>query len=558
MVEISDRSASFGFVSAAGIRQGARALADVGAAAGQRLELTQANLRSQANNLTQLGGRVGQLALAANGIEEARGVVRSQDLSEALQLATRRSMNRMLQAESMVNARMNTGIAGARGDATIATALASSMKLDGPGAAISRVLATALGGGASKAKVTPLSVIANAASAARKQGDIFDRQMPTRVEAQGKATIEVTRRALQAASDQVVIDPNDEDAFIPTVRVVDAGAPSSSNEGFVIKARTGDGGGMIALDLNDPGGEDTRLATVDIEGGDGSDVIFLSGANDARIRAGAGNDLVFADGDTQIFGGAGDDILTGNYVFGEDGDDVLFGNTLAVGGAGRDRITMFSIDPESDGGGLAFGGEGDDVIIGEVSISAEGGEGNDAISLRAGGFANGGSGDDTLTSFGDATLEGGAGKDDILLLSGGKIDAGDGDDDVTATFFSTVAGGKGNDVVRMNTGGVYQFAKGDGSDRVLIGAATTGRIADWGKTNRIELNGFGSADVSVLVSANDILIVPRDATSGDRLSITRTIPGDAIDIVFTKDGKTQTLSVRGETEQLSSITDVLP
>lgn len=558
MVEISDRSASFGFVAAAGIRQGARALADVGAAAGQKIDLTQANLRTQANKLNQLGARVGQLALAANGFEEARGVARSQELSDALQLATRRSMNRMLQAESMVNARMNTGIAGANGEASIAKAVASALKIDGPGAAISRVLATALGGGASKAKITPLSIIANAASAARKQGDIFDRQLPTRVEAQGKATIEVTRRSLEATTDQVVINPNDPDAFIPTVRVVDGGAPSPSNEGFVIKARTGDGGGMIALDLNDPGGQDTRLATADIDGGDGSDVIFLSGANDARIRAGAGNDLVFADGNTQIYGGGGDDILVGNYVFGEDGDDVLFGNTLAVGGAGNDRVTMFSIDPENESGGLAFGGDGDDVIIGEVSISADGGEGNDVISLRAGGFANGGVGNDTLTAFDEATLEGGDGKDDILLLAGGKVDAGEGDDDITATFFSTVSGGRGNDVVRMNTGGVYQFAKGDGSDRVLMGAATTGRIADWGKTNRIELNGFGSGDVDVLVSPNDILIIPRDPTSRDRLSITRTIPGDAVDIVFTKDGKTQTLSVKGTTESLGPLSDVLP
>ncbi len=314
---------------------------------------------------------------------------------------------------------------------------------------------------------------------------------------------------------------------------------------------------MIALDLSDPNGGDTRLATVDIDGGDGSDVIFLSGANDARIRAGAGNDYVTADGNTQIFGGTGDDMLTGNIVFGEEGSDVLFGSTLAIGGVGNDRITMFSLDPENTADGLAFGGDGDDIIIGESRISADGGEGNDAISLRAGGFASGGNGNDTLTAFDEATLEGGAGDDDIMLLAGGKVDAGEGNDQITATFYANVSGGKGDDVVRMNTGGVYQFAKGDGADRVLMGAATTGKVEDWAKTNRIELNGFARGDVDVFVSESDVAIFSRDPASPDRLNVTRLIPGDAIDLVFIKDGKTQTLSIRGNTESLGELRPVI-
>lgn len=565
MVEISDRSSSFGFVSAAGVRRGARALADVSAAAGSKVELTQASLRPQANDLQQLGSRVGQMAVALNGIEEARGIVRTSELSQSLQLATRRAVNRMLQAESLVNARMNTGVIGAPGneERTVASALSSSLRDDTSGGAIARVLANAIGG-ANQKKPTPFSILATAATSSRKLGDIFDRTLPTRVEAQGRATIGIDRRSLQAAADRVVIDPNDPDSFIATARIVDAGRPSRSNEGFIVRASTGPTNGLIAIDLSDPNGEDTRLATADISGGDGSDVIFLSGANDARIRAGGGNDFVVADGNTQIFGGAGDDVLVGNYVFGEDGDDVLFGNTLAMGGAGNDRITMFSIDPENDGDGLAFGGDGDDIIIGEVRISADGGDGNDAISLRAGGFASGGAGNDTLTSFGDATLEGGAGNDDIMLLGTGRIDAGDGDDDITATFYATVKGGKGNDIVRMNTGGIYQYAKGDGFDRVLIGAATTGRLEDWAKTNRVEMSGFARGDVDIFVGENDVTIVsrdpdgPQDPQRRDRLTVTRTLPGDALDIVFTKDGKTQTVSIRGTTQTLGPLNNVLP
>ncbi len=231
MVEISDRSFGYGFVSAAGVRQGARALADVGAAAGQRIDLTQANLRSQAANMQQLGNRVGQLAQAINGVEEARGVIRSQELSDSLQLATRRAVNRMLQAESLTNARRNGAQVGNNPDANIATAIANALRNDDvAGAAIARILSVSAGGGANAPKVTPLTILANAASSARKLGDIFDRQLPTKVEAFGRASVEVSRRALQAQADRVVLNADDPDAFIPTARVVDAGNPSPSNE----------------------------------------------------------------------------------------------------------------------------------------------------------------------------------------------------------------------------------------------------------------------------------------------------------------------------------------
>lgn len=560
MVEISDRSPNSAFVTAAGIRQGARALSQVSQAAGRQVELTQSNLRTQANNLNTLSNRVGQVALAINGIEEARGIIRSEELSDTLLRATKRSVNRLLQVESLANARSGSQPLGLSGGASIADVLSSMTSGDNlPGSSIINALGNALRGGSSK-KPTPVSILATAANASQKFGDIFDRQLPTRVQAQGNATIEVTRRALEAQAGGVVINPDDPDAVLQTVRVVDAGVATRSNEGFVVKARTGDNGGTVVLDLNDPAGQDTRLSTIDVTGGNGSDVIFLSGANNSLVRAGAGNDFVMSDGNGEIYGGSGDDILIGNHVFGEDGNDVLFGNALAMGGAGDDRITMFatgSEDQENPAQGLAFGGDGNDIIIGEAMISADGGDGNDAISLRAGGFAAGGNGNDTLTAFDDATLEGGAGDDDIMLLAGGSVDGGDGKDDITATFYSTVSGGKGDDIVRMNTGGVYQFARGDGVDQVLMGSTLTGQVADWGKTNRIELGGFARGDVDVFVSNNEIQIISRDPNVKDRINLTRSTPGDTVEIVFTKDKKTQTMTVTSTGETLGALTPVL-
>ncbi len=544
MVEISNRALGAGFIAAAGVRRGARTLSELSAAAGREVELTQANLRPQATDFNRVGQRVGQFSVAINGVEEARGIVRSAEVSEALQRANRIAVNRILQAESLANAQASSSVIGTGGTASIAQAVAASVKLEGPGAALANALASMLSGprGAGARKPAPLSIIANAASRLAGQGDIFERTLPTRVQAQGQASVEVARRSLEAREVSLVIDPATPGDTFPIARAADAGRPTSSNEGFVVKARTGDRGGTLVLDLSDPNGEDGRLATVDVTGGEGSDVIMVSGANDAEIRAGGGNDYVLAEGNAVLHGGAGDDILIGNIVYGEDGDDVLFGNALAVGGDGNDRITLFSLDEEAQGG-LAFGGDGDDIIIGESVANADGGQGNDAISLRRGGFAAGGTGNDTLTAFDIATLEGGEGNDDLLLFGGGEADGGAGDDDITAAFFSTVRGGTGNDIVRMNTGGIYRFSKGDGVDRVLMGSPLLGRVEDWGKVNRLEITDYAFADVEVLVSTNEIAIVPRDPTSRDRLVVTRAQPGDPFELTFTKDARTQTVTV---------------
>jgi hypothetical protein len=163
-----------------------------------------------------------------------------------------------------------------------------------------------------------------------------------------------------------------------------------------------------------------------------------------------------------------------------------------------------------------------------------------------------------LTSFDEATLEGGAGDDDILLLASGTVDGGAGKDDITATFYSTVSGGKDNDLVRMNTGGIYRFAKGDGVDQVLMGSALTGQVADRAKVNRIELTDLARGDMDISASNTDVTLISRDPAVRDQINLTRSLPGDRIDIVFTKDGKTQTLSIIGTSQTLSPLTPVLP
>ncbi len=110
---------------------------------------------------------------------------------------------------------------------------------------------------------------------------------------------------------------------------------------------------------------------------------------------------------TRINGSQGNDNLTASEqvrtLFGGDGDDILNGGTIEnanlTGGRGNDQIT---------------GGEG---------ASADGGDGNDVISIASGG-ASGGDGNDVITVAGAGSMSGGAGAD---VMSGGIGSAASGD-----------------------------------------------------------------------------------------------------------------------------------
>jgi Ca2+-binding RTX toxin-like protein len=130
----------------------------------------------------------------------------------------------------------------------------------------------------------------------------------------------------------------------------------------------------------------------------------------------AGNDSFDGKrGNDLLDGGAGNDVLDGGS-----GQDTLFG------GAGNDRLTLDS------GGGLLDGGAGNDTLTisdsrDDVDVVADGGDGDDALSLFGNGPAHGtanisgGNGNDTIT-FGNSydkpvnwIVNGGAGVDTFVL-----------------------------------------------------------------------------------------------------------------------------------------------
>ncbi len=234
-----------------------------------------------------------------------------------------------------------------------------------------------------------------------------------------------------------------------------------------------------------------NTALIQVFGIGDNDTVTLNQANGALPRA-------------NVFGGAGNDVLTGgaggDLLFGQSGNDTLRGLggfDLMFGGTENDTITGGDADD------LAFGEGGDDRMIwnpGDDTDLNEGGAGNDRVEVNGGGGAevftttangtrvrfdrldpapfaidigtsenlvlNANGGTDRFSATGNLaaliklTVDGGAGDDTIA--GGNGIDmllGGDGND--------FVDGQQGNDVAFQGSGDdTFQWDPGDGSDTV--------------------------------------------------------------------------------------------
>ena len=132
-------------------------------------------------------------------------------------------------------------------------------------------------------------------------------------------------------------------------------------------------GGAVAITGGRPTVANTAL--MQVFGTGGNDTIALNEANGAlpaaQLFGGAGNDtLTGGSGNDLLFGGAGNDTLLG-----KGGNDLLFGgagNDTLTGGAGNDQV---------------FGEAGNDRMIwnpGDGSDLFEGGDGSDTAEVNGG------------------------------------------------------------------------------------------------------------------------------------------------------------------------------
>ncbi|MGH2839326.1 MAG: calcium-binding protein [Solirubrobacteraceae bacterium] len=197
---------------------------------------------------------------------------------------------------------------------------------------------------------------------------------------------------------------------------------------------------------------------------------------EAHLRDGNDRARVSVSSVAKVWGGAGDDFLTGDSfgqwteLYGESGDDDVWaggeGGQIADGGRGDDVVRAGGFAGQASG----FGGPGADTLFfasgrgGAATLDA--GTGDDTVAIQPGnpGTATGGPGDDTLAITDQLPpqfpadgfeLSGGAGRD---TLTGGafeqRVDGGSGDDtiDVRDGGDDTVTCGDGQDVVQHDAG----------------------------------------------------------------------------------------------------------
>ncbi len=553
MVAIARNSASYALIAPVSIKPGADALRKVAQAAGNSVSTTQTTLTGQSGELTRFVNKVATESDPVAALETARGLTRSAEISTAVADALKSVQQRFIQTQAANGSRPATTNGNASGAALVAM-LKEAISSDEDSFDFSMLVARP---SASKVKPNQISITA----ARQNQPDVFDRSIPLTTAVGGMAKIDVSRTALSAQTIDVLLDPgNPSLGGVQRLVYTPSGTATNGNDGFSIKASTGKADDTVVLDTRDTTEEDTRLSFIDLDTGDGSDIVFIAGNNVAKVNAGAGDDMVAVEGDGIVYGGDGNDLIFARTASGDAGDDVIYSDGFASGGDGDDMITLFSLDAENDDvTKIAFGGAGNDTIVASVKAAIDGGDGDDILILRDGGTAGGGAGNDKISAWANATIEGGAGNDDILLFTGGSADGGDGDDKIEANNYATISGGKGADTVTMNGGGTYKFAKGDGSDTVTMEKAKP-QADDLNKAplNTIIIDGYSASELNVNLTALDVTLTPTAISqTQDKLSVRREVAGN-MQIIFRKNGQQQILTINGLTQTLGATTPVTP
>src|SRR6266516_7553816 len=217
-------------------------------------------------------------------------------------------------------------------------------------------------------------------------------------------------------------------------------------------------GGNIPITGGTPTVASTAL--IQVFGQGGNDTITLDESNGALPAA-------------QLFGGAGNDVLTGrsgaDLLFGGAGNDTLLGKggvDQLLGRAGNDVLTG------GDGDDQVFGQGGNDRMIwnpGDDSDLFEGGDGVDTAEV------NGGNGSEKFTITANGTrvrfdrvnpapfsLDIGTTENLVLNANGGD-DTFSASGNLAPLIHITVDGGAGNDVI-SGSNGADRLLGGDGND----------------------------------------------------------------------------------------------
>lgn len=231
--------------------------------------------------------------------------------------------------------------------------------------------------------------------------------------------------------------------------------------------------------------------------GDAKNNIFIGGGGDDRIDGGDGFDIVsYDDGFTSgvfvslpeqvqardIYRGT-DTLVSIEGVRGTAYNDTIFGSagTMIDGGAGDDMLSG------GGGGGRVYGGDGNDQLTGYFigGDDMDGGAGNDSIVFHAG----------AETAAGAHTLMGGSGDDTIEMVSGAGytiVDGGADIDTLVVHWGADIAGGGSSEVTTINLSlvGMQKITSGAFLDirniENVVGTGRADKITGDAKDNVLE------------------------------------------------------------------------
>ncbi len=359
---------------------------------------------------------------------------------------------------------------------------------------------------------------------------------------------------------------------------VKGGAPTVANTAL-IQVFGQAGNDQISLDE-----ANGALPMANLYGGAGNDILTGGSGNDMLFGQ-AGNDTLLGKGGIdQLFGGAGNDSLTGGVgddsVFGQAGNDRMIwnpgeGTDLNEGGAGIDTVEVnggngaetftvtpngtrvrfdrttpapFSIDIGTTENLVLNMNGGDDTFTGAnglaglISLSVDGGDGNDTIT--------GGDGADRLTGGdGNDVINGGRGNDAVFMGAGDDTfvwNAGDGSD--------IVEGGDGNDTMVFNGANINEnISLSANGNRVRLVRDVGTVTMDVNDVEEVDVVPLGGADTITVndLSGTDVALVNIDLSTqagsgvGDGQADTVIINGTSRDDVVTVVGDASGTTVGG-------------
>jgi Ca2+-binding RTX toxin-like protein len=248
----------------------------------------------------------------------------------------------------------------------------------------------------------------------------------------------------------------------------------------------------------------TSLTTIDVDSGDGDDVIIGTSDVSSTLAGGDGNDSITGGGSAEIIrGGDGQDMIDGGA--GNDDINAGDGDDSVLAGTGDDTVTG------DDGDDTIRGGEGNDSILANNGADSIFGELGDDTLNGDGGFdsISGGDGNDVILAGADNdTVSGGLGNDTVNGQSGDdSIDGNEGDDSLNGQAGQDSM--NGNDVVNGNSGN-GQVAGQAGDDSIYGGSGSDSLFGDGLDTvssavGNDRINGNSGDDTIIGGSGSDLL-----------------------------------------------------